>query len=185
MKELNEQLSSIIDNENVSSALLDTLLKDNQQQAVFSRYQLIGDVMRNERAIDIDITDLVMDKIAQQPISETPETATIIPIGTKLSTDKSVEVKQDSNVVSFVKRFGQYAIAASVAGVVVMTSFITSQPTIENNNIEVLNTVPFGGSVSPVSLQANSAQSKQALQARHERLEALLKDHQLQLQVQQ
>ena len=176
MKATNEQLSNLIDNENLDSEYLDSLINDMEQQSVFSRYQLIGDVMRNETAIKIDITEQVMAEISQQPVL-----ATVTPIAIN-----RVELhKSESNVVSFIKRFGQYAIAASVAGVVVMTSFITSQPTIEQNGIEVLNTVPFGGAASPVSLQPSQKQSKEALQKRHERLEALLKDHQLQLQVQQ
>jgi len=176
MKEINEQLSSLIDNESIESKSLDALINDKQQQAIFSRYQLIGDVMRNESALQIDISKQVMTELSEQPVL-----ATLTPI----ETDDAIQNKPESNVIAFVKRFGQYAIAASVAGVVVMTSFITSQPTVENSGIEVLNTVPFGGGVSPVSLQASQKQSKQALQDRHERLEALLKDHQLQLQVQQ
>lgn len=175
MKQTNEQLSSLIDNENADSKSLDELIRSEEQQATFSRYQLIGDVMRNESAINIDISELVMAEIAEQPAL-----ATVTPI----KSDLAEQAKPESNVVSFVKRFGQYAIAASVAGVVVMTSFITSPPPVESNGIEVLNTVPFGGSVSPVSLQANQLQTKQALKDRHERLEALMKDHQLQLQVQ-
>ena len=176
MKATNEQLSNLIDNENIDSEYLDSLINDMEQQSVFSRYQLIGDVMRNETAINIDITEQVMAEISEQPVL-----ATVTPI----TINKTEQDKPESNVVSFIKRFGQYAIAASVAGVVVMTSFITSQPTVEQNGIEVLNTVPFGGAASPVSLQASQKQSKEALQKRHERLEALLKDHQLQLQVQQ
>jgi len=174
MKEINQELSSLIDNENIESKSLDALINNKEQQDTFSRYQLIGDVMRNEAAINIDISELVMAEIAEQPVLASVTTLKA----------ETTAPKLDSNVVSFVKRFGQYAIAASVAGVVVMTSFITSQPTVENTGIEVLTTVPFGGGVSPVSLQANKAQTQQALQDRHERLEALLKDHQLQLQVQ-
>jgi len=175
MKEINQELSSLIDNENIDSKSLDALINNKEQQDTFSRYQLIGDVMRNETAINIDISDLVMAEIAEQPVLASV---------TKLEPENVKQPETESNVVSFVKRFGQYAIAASVAGVVVMTSFITSQPTVESTGIEVLNTVPFGGGVSPVSLQATKAQTQQALQDRHERLEALLKDHHLQLQVQ-
>jgi len=175
MTEINEELSSLIDNENIESKSLDALINNKEQQDTFSRYQLIGDVMRNEAPINIDISDLVMAEISEQPVSASVTT---------LKTEPVQQPKTENNVISFVKRFGQYAIAASVAGVVVMTSFITSQPSVENSGIEVLNTVPFGGSVSPVSLQANKVQTQQAIQDRHERLEALLKDHQLQLQVQ-
>lgn len=178
MKQTNEQLSSLIDNENFDSKSLDDLINDKQQQAVFSRYQLMGDVMRNEGAINIDISEQVMAEIAKQPVS-----ATVTPI--TANKPEAAPIKTENNVISFMKRFGQYAIAASVAGVVVMTSFLTSQPAVENSGIEVLNTVPFGGGASPVSLQASQELSKQALQDRQERLEALLKDHQLQLQVQQ
>lgn len=170
MNETNENLSSLIDNENVDIKLVDALINDKEQQNTFARYQLIGDVLRNETPLNIDISESLMAEINQQPIS-----ASVTPI--------TAIKAEESNVISFVKRFGQYAIAASVAGVVVMTSFITSQPSVENSGIEVLNTVPFGG-VSPVSLQANKVQSKQALQERHERLETLLQDHQLQLQIQ-
>ena len=48
----------------------------------------------------------------------------------------------------------------------------------------VLNTVPFGGAAAPVSLQATQAESENDIKERNERLEALLKDHQLQLQTQ-
>ena len=176
MTEINEKLSSLIDNENVESQSLDALIYDKEQQDVFSRYHLIGDAMRNETVLNIDISEQVMAEIAMQPKLEN-----VTPIKDSLVEEKT---NQKSNVVSFMKRFGQYAIAASVAGVVVMTSFLTTKPTTENNGIEVLNTIPFGGSTSPVSLQANKEQVKQALQERHERLEALIKDHQLQLQIQ-
>lgn len=176
MIEINERLSSLIDNENVPSKSLDALINNREQQETFSRYQLIGDVMRNNHAINIDISEQVMVEVAKQPLL-----AQVV----VLKTETKPQVKLENNIIFFVKRFGQYAIAASVAGVVVVTSFITSQPTVENNAIEVLNTVPFGGAASPVSLQKNQLQSKKALQDRHERLEALLKDHQLQLQVQQ
>jgi len=175
MTEINKELSGLIDNENIESKSLDALINNKEQQDTFSRYQLIGDVMRNETAINIDISELVMAEIAEQPVLASV---------TKLNVESAQQPKVESNVISFVKRFGQYAIAASVAGVVVMTSFITSQPALENSGIEVLNTVPFGGGASPVSLQATKVQTQQALQDRHERLEALLKDHQLQLQVQ-
>lgn len=178
MKENNEQLSAIIDHEVVDDKLLDALIADDQQQALFSRYQLIGDVMRGElaeHALNIDISQQVMAELNQEP------SAKVLPFAT--GADKAVKLK-NNNVLSFVKRFGQYAIAASVAGVVVLTSLVTSQSGTENNNagLEVLNTVPFGGAVAPVSLQATPLQSKQAIEAHNERLEALLKDHQLQLQ---
>lgn len=185
MKENNEQLSAIIDNEIVDhevvdKKLLDELIADEQQQALFSRYQLIGDVMRGDladQAVNIDISQQVMAELNQE------SSAKVLPF--EACANKPVKLK-DNNVLSFVKRFGQYAIAASVAGVVVLTTLVTSQSGTENSNggLEVLNTVPFGGAVAPVSLQATPLQSKRAIKAHNERLDALLKDHQLQLQTQ-
>lgn len=179
MKSNDEQLSAFIDNETINDVLLDDLIINEQLQEQFSRYHLIGDAMRGEVNEPIfDISNSVMDKIAMQSSSETSTNVeTLIP---------NNKVEKKSNVVSFIRRFGQYAIAASVAGVVVVTSLVTSPTGVVNNDqgIEVLNTVPFGGGAAPVSLRATPTISKEAIKARNERLEALLKDHQLQLQTQ-
>ena len=186
MKVDNEQLSALIDNEIVDhqvieKELLDKLLTDQAQQAQFSRYHLIGDVMREEVSesfVNIEISQKVMDEIKKQsPPAQV----------TRLNTSvNKIKPKEKNNIISFAKRFGQYAVAASVAGVVVVTSLVTSKPALENSNsgLEVLNTVPFGGAVAPVSLQATHKQPKEVMKKHNERLEALLKDHQLQLQTQ-
>lgn len=177
----NEKLSALIDDEVVDEALLDKLITNELQQATFSRYQLIGDVMRSEVSgplLNCDISQKVMAEIKEQSFPEKI---------TRLDTAvNNVQSQESRNILSFVKRFGQYAIAASVAGVVVVTSLVTSPSVVESSNgtLEVLNTVPFGGSVAPVSLQATHKQSKQAIKEHNVRLEALLKDHQLQLQIQ-
>ncbi|WP_019616420.1 sigma-E factor negative regulatory protein [Psychromonas ossibalaenae] len=183
MKENNEQLSAIFDNEIIDDQLLSELMANEKQQEQFSRYQLIGDVMRGDAAdqsLNIDVSQSIMAEISQ--VQVVPQ---VTQLDTSVNKDKTQQNK-NSNVISFVKRFGQYAIAASVAGVVVLTNLVTSQPGVENNNsgIEVLNTVPFGGAVTPVSLQTNQKQLKESIKQRNERLEALLKDHQLQLQTQ-
>ncbi len=177
----NEQLSALIDNEVVDEALIDELITDKMQQTQFARYHLIGDVMRGEVAaplIDLDISEKVMAAIKEQ----TPLAAV-----TRLDTAANkMPSAQKANIFSFMHRFGQYAIAASVAGVVVLTTLMTSPSVVDNSDtgLEVLNTVPLGGAVTPVSLQATNNKSKQAIKEHNERLEALLKDHQLQLQLQ-
>ena len=87
------------------------------------------------------------------------------------------------NVVIFAKRFSQYAIAASVAGVVVMGSMLTSQQVTEHPANTTLNTVPFGGVSSPVSLKTQQAMTEKSKAARYEHFEKLLQDHSLQLQI--
>ncbi|ABM01940.1 anti sigma-E protein, RseA [Psychromonas ingrahamii 37] len=176
MKDVNEQLSAIVDNEFIDEKLIDELLINKDKQELFSRYHLIGDVMRGDitdQFINFDISQQVMAKI-EQPT----KIAAVVELDTP--TEKS-----KNNVISFVKRFGQYAIAASVAGVVVLASLVTSEPTFQNNSagLEVLKTVPLGAA-NPVSLQTTKKQSQQEVKKHNDRLEALLNDHQLQLQTQ-
>ncbi len=175
MKEYSQDISTLIDNELHDDMVIKHILDDTESQKQFSRYQLIGDVMRDESEgldLRIDITDSVMAAI----VNETQDNK-IAPIATP--------EKAESNVVPFMKRFGQYAIAASVAGVVVVSSLMINQNAATDPSVTpVLNTVPFGGAAAPVSLQATPVQTKSDIKERNEHLEALLKDHQLQLQVQ-
>jgi len=175
MKEYSQDISSLIDNESNDKMVVDHILEDVVLQEQFSRYQLMGDIIRDESEgldLRIDITDSVMAAIVNES-----QDAKIIPFAT---TEKT-----ENNVVPFMKRFGQYAIAASVAGVVVVSSLMINQSSVTDPSVTpVLNTVPFGGAATPVSLQATPLQTKKDIKERNEHLEALLKDHQLQLQVQ-
>ena len=180
MKDMNEQLSAIVDNELIDEQLISELMISKDKQDQFSRYHLIGDVIRGDVAdqfLNIDISQQVMAEIKQQDRTDSV-VAFDVPVNKKA-------LQTENNVVAFVKRFGQYAIAASVAGVVVLTSLMTTDPTFEKNSVglEVLKTVPLGAA-TPVSLQANKKQSLQKVKQHNERLEALLNDHQLQLQTQ-
>ena len=177
MKEYSQDLSLLIDNEQNDKEVLDTVLEDVVLQKQFSRYQLIGDVLREEsNGLDLrmDITDSVMAAIMNE--QQDNKVAPLLTVADK---------KADSNVVPFMKRFGQYAIAASVAGVVVVSSLMINQNSATDPSVTpVLNTVPFVGAATPVSLQATQVESENDIKERNERLEALLKDHQLQLQTQ-
>ncbi|MEL0629609.1 sigma-E factor negative regulatory protein [Psychromonas aquatilis] len=173
MKEYSQNLSSFIDNENDDKDIINKVLEDAELQQQFSRYQLIGDVLRDEsNGLDlrVDITDSVMAAIENEKQDDNVVT---------------LPQKKDKKVVPFMKRFGQYAIAASVAGVVVVSSLMINQETSSDPSVvPVLNTVPFGGTAAPVSLQATPKQTQHDIKERNERLDALLKDHQLQLQTQ-
>jgi len=180
MKYINEQLSAIVDNELIDEQLISELMISKDKQDQFSRYYLIGDVIRGDvtdQFLNIDISQQVMAKIKKQDRTDSV-------VAFNVPVNKAAQ-QSENNVVSFVKRFGQYAIAASVASVVVLTSLMTADPTFEKNSVglEVLKTVPLGAA-TPVSLQADKKQSLQKVKQQNERLEALLNDHQLQLQTQ-
>jgi len=175
MKEYAQDLSSLIDNELDEETVINELLDDAELQQQFSRYQLMGDVMRDESSgfdLRMDVTDSVMAAIANEVQEDK-----VVPLASK--------VKSANNVVPFMKRFGQYAIAASVAGVVVISSLVVNQNSVTDPSVTpVLSTVPFGGAAAPVSLQVAPSNTKDEIKEQNERLEALLKDHQLQLQIQ-
>jgi sigma-E factor negative regulatory protein RseA len=175
MKQYSQDISSLIDNELDDETVVNNILADTELQQQFSRYRLIGDVMRDES----DGFDLRMDITADvmAAIDNELSTENVVPLTAK--------VKPANNVTPFMKRFGQYAIAASVAGVVVVSSLIFNQTADTDPSVApVLNTVPFGGAVAPVSLQVTPVTTEDAVKEQNERLEALLKDHQLQLQIQ-
>lgn len=72
MKEQHEKLSSLIDdyqNDDQGQALLQDALSDVNQRYTLSRYQMIGDVMRNEvpPAIQPDFVSNVMARINLEP----------------------------------------------------------------------------------------------------------------------
>ncbi len=175
MNEHNEQLSALIDNELDNTQIMDALVQSVEQQDTFSRYHLIGDIMREEAPnilLDIDLGAFVLAQIEKD--NQTLE----VPVD-------FIKMKKN-NILSFTKRFGQYAIAASVAGVVVLTSVMMSQPNGSNahDGLEVLSTIPLGGAASPVSLRTDTQESPVLTKEQKKRTEALLKDHQLQIQIQ-
>jgi len=175
MKEYSQDLSSLIDNELDDKDTINNIIEDAELQKQFSRYQLMGDIIRDEsNGLDLrmDLTNSVMDAIANEKQDD------------KI-VDLASETKTESNVAPFMKRFGQYAIAASVAGVAVVSSLMINQTSDSDPSATpVLNTVPFGGAAAPVSLQATPSQTKSDIKERNQHLDALLKDHQLQLQTQ-
>ncbi len=73
MNEQSEKLSTLIDEYQQSEqdqSLLDGVLNDVNQQYTLRRYQMIGEVMRNEipDAIQLDFASSVMAKIQQEPV---------------------------------------------------------------------------------------------------------------------
>jgi sigma-E factor negative regulatory protein RseA len=176
MKEYSQKLSSLIDNELDDDLVMNEIFDDVELQQKFSRYQLIGDTIRDDYSnltLQVDVVDGVMAAIKNDVLEKQAEVIFLS------------EKQPKTNVVSFMKRFGQYAVAASVAGVVIVSSLMVNQNSATDPSVApVLNTVPFTGSAAPVSLQVTTPATKDAVKEHNDHLEALLKDHQLQLQIQ-
>lgn len=169
-----ETVSSLVDNYQTSDEVFDELIKDNHMSETWQRYHLIGDVLREELAesIALDLSANIANAIAEEP--------TILAPVAKPSVAAVVKAK----VIQFAKPFGQVAIAASAAGLMVIG---VQQNVADNESFvpnPVIQTNPLGGVASPVSLnyqQNDRLSQKQALVEQQRRFQALLQDHQQQI----
>lgn len=180
-----EQLSALMDGDLSEIEVLNELGTDPALQDTWSRYHLIGDAMRGDLPVNLqlDLSDNIMLALEDEPAILAPKPAQ----------PAAPQVQPAGKVIPFVRRFGQqvgqYAIAASVAAAVIFgvqqyqgKDGVPTSP--------VLNTIPVGGSAAPVSVHypqdgsrtgvRQQGLSEQQMQEQRERINAFLRDHQLQ-----
>ncbi|MDH0177029.1 RseA family anti-sigma factor [Aeromonas dhakensis] len=184
-----EQLSALMDGDLSDVEVLNELGTDPALQDTWSRYHLIGDAMRGDLPVNLqlDLSDSIMAALEDEPTIVAPK-----PVESKPAAPQSGSAKT-ATIVPFLRRagqqVGQYAIAASVAAAVIFgVQQYQGQDGVPTN--PVLNTIPVGGSASPVSVhypqdgnratQRQQGLSEQQMQEQRERINAFLRDHQLQ-----
>ncbi|WP_299492283.1 RseA family anti-sigma factor [uncultured Shewanella sp.] len=182
-----EWVSAAVDGE-VDDKTLADLANDVDLHEQWRDYQIIGDAMRNElpSALNIDLSINIAKAIEQEPCHNVTHVQydSHVP-ATNQTLDRP---NKGSKVIPLFKQFGQYAIAASVALVVVVSVDNYNKDTaVDTTPLSVLNTRPLVGSVSPVSLQTGSVQSNSSSNAKNSqvaeqrlRINAYIQDHQLQ-----
>jgi sigma-E factor negative regulatory protein RseA len=171
-----ETLSANIDNYQYSDDEMNDFIKDEQMSDTWSRYHLVGDIMRNDvpEVLQFDLSAQIASAIADEPAILAP----------KNSSKFTQQIR--AKVVQFAKPFGQMAIAASAAGLMVLG---VQTNVAENDDIlpsQVVQTTPFAGVAAPVSLnfqQNDRASQKQAFVEQKRRLHALLSDHKQQVKL--
>ncbi|MGB1198180.1 MAG: sigma-E factor negative regulatory protein [Thalassotalea sp.] len=172
-----ETVSSLVDDYQINDEAFEQTLTDSEMSASWDNYQLIGDVLRDEAndAITIDLSSQIAQAIANEPTVLAPK-----------NTSFTASVK--AQVVKFAKPFGQMAIAASAAGLMVIG---VQQNVAQNDTLipnQVVQTTPLGGIAEPVSLNFQSknpdrnAQEK-AFVEQQRRFQALLHDHSQQVKL--
>ncbi|MFL9598209.1 RseA family anti-sigma factor [Aeromonas veronii] len=185
-----EQISALMDGDLSDAEVLNELEMDSDLQDTWGRYHLIGDAMRGDLPVNLqlDLSDSIMAVLEDEPTILAPKPVETAPV----LQPAVAPVKTDSNVVPLFRRvgqqLGQYAIAASVAAAVIFgVQHYQGQDGVPAN--PVLNTIPIGGSAAPVSVhypQQDGARARQQglteqqMQEQRERINAFLRDHQLQ-----
>lgn len=185
-----EQISALMDGDLSDAEVLNELEMDSDLQDTWGRYHLIGDAMRGDLPVNLqlDLSDSIMAALEDEPTILAPKPVETAPV----LQPAVAPVKTDSNVVPLFRRvgqqLGQYAIAASVAAAVIFgVQQYQGQDGVPAN--PVLNTIPIGGSAAPVSVhypQQDGARARQQglteqqMQEQRERINAFLHDHQLQ-----
>ena len=172
-----ETVSGVVDSYQQDVEKLDSILNDPHLAERWENYHLIGDILREEtpEAIQVDLSEQIAQAIADEPTVLAPKR------------NKILEATK-AKVVQFAKPFGQVAIAASAAGLMILG--VQQTNVAENEAIvpsqQVVQTVPFAGVADPVSLNyqtPNRAAQKQAYIEQQRRFQALLADHHQQVKL--
>ncbi len=171
-----EFVSSLVDNYQQSDKLLDEVITDSDLSDTWNNYHLIGDIIRDElpQELQLDLSEQIADAIAQEP--------TILAPKTSVSVIGHVKAK----IMPLMKPFGQVAIAASAAGLMILgvqTNIVNNETVIPT---QVVQTVPLAGFADPVSFNyqtENRLTKKQAYVEQQRRFQALLFDHQQQVKL--
>jgi sigma-E factor negative regulatory protein RseA len=172
-----ETVSSCVDNFQHNESTFDDIINDEHLSTTWDRYHLIGDVLRNDTpdVFQFDLSADIANAIADEPTILAPKTKNV------------VILKFKAKIVELAKPFGQLAIAASAAGLMVLgvqTNVAQNNDTILPS--QIVQTIPMAGIAEPVSLnfqQPDRASQKQAYIEQQRRFYALLSDHQQQIKL--
>lgn len=172
-----ETVSSCVDNFQHNENAFDEIINDEHLSTTWDRYHLIGDVLRNDTPdiLQLDLSNEIAKAIADEPTVLAPKTNNVFVL------------KLKAKVVEFAKPFGQLAIAASAAGLMVLG--VQSNVAQNNETIlpsQIVKTIPMAGIAEPVSLnfqQPDLATQKQAFIEQQHRFHALLSDHKQQIKL--
>ncbi|NQZ22211.1 MAG: transcriptional regulator [Colwellia sp.] len=172
-----ETVSSCVDNFQHNESTFDEIIKDEHLSATWDRYHLIGDVLRNDTPdiFQFDLSAEIASAIADEPTILAPKAKNVFTL------------KFKAKVVELAKPFGQLAIAASAAGLMVLG--VQSNVAQNNDTIlpsQIVQTIPMAGIAEPVSLnfqQPDRASQKKAYIEQQRRFYALLSDHQQQIKL--
>jgi sigma-E factor negative regulatory protein RseA len=178
-----EWLSALVDN-HADLKDLDQVINNEQNRQTWSRYHLIGDVMRGDTAekLDLDLVNNIEAALDKEPV--------LVSLAAHRSwRERIMQSKVVQNSSKYVGQVTQFAIAATVAFVTVFSVQQYQQSEDEYSPLPVFQaTGTVSGTISPVSLSNNpevvdKREVQRDMLLQQQRINALLFDHQQQLKL--
>lgn len=171
-----EKISSSIDDNSLSDEMLNELSNDPELSQAWERYHLVSNILQDEvpEVIHTDLAASISDAIAKEPTVLAPQKST------------SLFAKASAKVIQFSKPIGQMAIAASAAGLMIMSVQQNNMVETQVVPTQVIQTNPLAGIAEPVSYnyqEKREANKQQMFMQKQKRFQALLNDHQQQIQL--
>ncbi|MCJ2376012.1 anti-sigma E factor [Vibrio sp. ZSDZ34] len=185
-----QKLSAFMDGNIKDEALFDEISNDSKSLEAWQNYHLIGDVMRGDApdSLEWNIAESVAMALEDEPAHSAQQAhlSNVAPLETQ-----PTPAQAKRQLPAWLNQLGQVAVAASVSLVVIfgIQQYAGQDPSqSELEQLPVLQTIPFAGSVEPVSLTRNSVARASVtdtanVQEQRRRVNALLQDYELQLRL--
>ncbi len=188
-----EKLSALMDGELVDKLLIQELASDKDSLDTWKNYHLIGDVMRGEapERPEWNIAERVALALENEPAHTLHHAAHAnVTQLDQVRIEEQPQPKQARRQLpGWLSQFGQVAVAAcvSLAVIIGVQQYGGSDSAgAQDQQLPVLQTIPFSGSAEPVSLTRDSMErhsSEANVQEQRRRVNALLQDYELQLRL--
>ncbi|PSV26541.1 anti-sigma E factor [Photobacterium sp. GB-27] len=192
-----EKISALLDGEELDQSIINALTVDKEDELIWRDYTLIGDVLRGDapQCKEWNIAANVALALDDEPAhsvghTETPVAVVAEPISQAIE-DQPTPFKAKHTLPSWLTQFGQVAVAACVSlAVIVGVQQYDNEDNSSgstNNDVPVLQTIPFTGKAEPVSLNTNMASNtdraptEAQLMEQRRRINSMLQDYELQL----
>jgi len=183
-----ERISALMDGELQDDREVGELAQQPESMATWERYHLIGDALRDDLPPQLNL-----DLAARVAMALEDEPALLVP-----HARRSRLANLKPTLRGLLGQGGQYAIAASVAAAMILGVQHYRADDGSIGPVSVLNTVPVGGMAAPVSVNyapegapslLRQGQQRpltdEQLQQERQRINAFLRDHQLQQRLHQ
>ncbi|MFA0413154.1 RseA family anti-sigma factor [Vibrio renipiscarius] len=185
-----EKLSALMDGELVDKALIVELENDQNGLEAWKNYHLIGDVLRGEapQKPEWNIAESVALALENEPAHNVFTANNVSDINEARIESQPAPHQAKRHLPMWITQFGQVGIAACVSLAVILgVQQFGGEATSETDQLPVLQTIPFSGSVEPVSLTRDSIDTSSKndinVQEQRRRINAMLQDYELQLRL--